>query len=256
MLFLTHCRIVAALLIREMASRFGSRPGGYLWAFLEPAGYVLLMTIVFQAVIRAPALGLSFPLFYATGYLSFHFYQSTLNYVKGSISGNKSLLSYPAVAPIDTIIARFILQVGTLAVVTVAVMYVIIEFEMRTAPTIDWAPVLQAFVFANLLALGFGMCNIILFAIFPFYESVFGIVTRPLLLVSGVFFIPDSLPHPFREMVLINPIAHVIMLFRTGFYPEYRAIGLNVDYLYACTITGLFCGLLLLTLGAKIVRNE
>ena len=45
----THLRVVGALLVREMATRFGSKPGGYVWALLDPAAHILLMTMIFRA---------------------------------------------------------------------------------------------------------------------------------------------------------------------------------------------------------------
>ncbi|MBC7312962.1 MAG: ABC transporter permease, partial [Rhizobium sp.] len=41
MYFVTHMRIVSALLIREMSTRFGNKPGGYIWALLDPVAHVL-----------------------------------------------------------------------------------------------------------------------------------------------------------------------------------------------------------------------
>ena len=256
MLLVKHTRIVSALLIREMASRFGNKPGGYIWAFLEPAGYVMMMTIVFGAITHTPALGDSFPLFFATGYIGFYFYNATLSYVGGALGGNKALLNYPTVAPIDTVVARFILQTFTNGFVAVAVFSLIIIFEVRSQPNLNWAPLFQASTLGGLLALGVGMSNTVLFIKFPFYESVYGIISRPLMLISGVFFIPDSLPQPYRDLVLINPIAHIIILFRTGFYPEYRATSLDIGYIYSLVLASLFCGTLLFSVAAKSLRNE
>ena len=256
MLLVKHLRIVSALLIREMATRFGSKPGGYIWAFMEPAGYVMMMTVVFGAITHTPALGDSFPLFFASGYIGFYFYHATLGYVGSALNGNKALLNYPTVAPIDTVVARFILQMFTNGFVAVAVFAIIINFELRSPPNFNWAPLLQAATLAGLLALGVGMSNTVLFLKFPFYESVYGIISRPLMLISGVFFIPDNLPHPYRDLVLINPVVHVITLFRTGFYPEYRATSLDLGYLYAFVLASLFSGSLLFSLSAKGLRNE
>ena len=256
MLIVKHARIVSALLIREMASRFGNKPGGYVWAFLEPAGYVMLMTVVFGAITHAPALGDSFPLFFATGYIAFHFYHATLGYIGGALGGNKALLNYPNLAPIDTVVARFVLQMFTNGFVAVAVFLLIIQFEMRTTPNINWAPLLHAATLGGLMALGVGMSNTVLFLRFPFYESVYGIVSRPLMLVSGIFFIPDGLPPPYRDIVLINPLIHLVTLFRTGFYPEYRATSLDLGYLHAVVVVSLFSGMLLFSLASKTLRNE
>ena len=255
MLFITHYRIVIALLIREMASRFGNKPGGYLWALLEPAGYVLLMTSVFRVVTHTPALGDSFPYFYASGYMGFFFYNGTLSYVGGALSGNKALLNYPTVAPIDTVVARFILQMLTCVFVALATFYIIIEFEMQRPPNINWWPILEAATLGGFLALGVGMSNTVLFLKFPVYQSVYGIMTRPLLLISGVFFIPEGMPMPYRDILTINPVVHVITLFRTGLFPEYRATSLDLSYLYAIVALALFSGSALFFVSSKTLRN-
>lgn len=251
----THLRVVGALLVREMATRFGSKPGGYVWALLDPAAHILLMTMIFRAIARAPALGTSFALFFATGYIAFQFYQAMTSYLNSAVRANKALLSYPNVAPIDTVVARFILQVLTTTLVAVIVLGTIVA-TMRVETSLHWPAILEAGAMACLFGLGVAMINAVLFLKYPLYEQVFNIVNRPLFLISGVFFLPDSIPAPYRELVLINPLVHIIMSFRQGFYPEYRAIGLDMTYLYGIAFLTLFAGMLVFTLSRKTLRNE
>ncbi len=248
-------RVVAALFIREMEARFGSKPGGYVWALLDPAAHVSLMTIIFQAIARAPALGVSFPLFFATGYMGFQFYQATAAYLNGAVKANRSLLSYPSVAPIDTIIARYFLQLGTTVLVGIFVLGAIILW-MRTPPELNWRSIIEATLVASTLGLGVGLINNVMFLKFALYEQVFSIVNRPLFLISGVFFLPDAIPHPYREIVLYNPLVHVIMQFRVGFYSEYRAAGLDMPYAYTFAFLTLFIGMTLFTASSALLRSE
>ena len=248
-------RVVAALLIREMDARFGSKPGGYVWALLDPAAHVFLLTIVFQAIARAPALGVSFPLFFATGYTAFQFYQAMGTYLNGAVKANRSLLSYPNVAPIDTIVARYFLQLGTTVLVGIVVLGVIIAW-MRTPPELAWPAIIEAVLAASCLGLGIGLINNVMFLKYKLYEQIFGIVNRPLFLISGVFFLPDAIPHPYREIVLFNPLVHVVMQFRVGFYSEYRAAGLDMSYVYNFAFLTLFIGIVLFTASSRLLRNE
>ncbi|MCV9998860.1 ABC transporter permease [Pararhizobium sp. YC-54] len=252
---LTHMRVVAALLIREMEARFGSKPGGYVWALLDPAAHVFLMTIIFQAIARAPALGVSFPLFFATGYIGFQFYQAMATYLNGAVKANRSLLSYPSVAPVDTIVARYFLQLGTTAVVAIVVLGVIVAW-MRTPIELSWPPIIEAALVASTLGLGMALINNVMFLKYALYEQVFSIVNRPLFLISGVFFLPDAIPHPYREVVLFNPLVHVVMQFRVGFYSEYRAVGLDMPYAYTFAFLTLFIGMLLFTSSSALLRSE
>lgn len=49
-------------------------------------------------------------MFFASGYLCFQFYQGMSSYVAAAVKANKSLLTYPLVAPIDAVVARYVLQ--------------------------------------------------------------------------------------------------------------------------------------------------
>lgn len=253
--FATHIRVVAALVVRETSTRFGSKPGGYIWAFLDPAAHIAFLSLIFMAIAHTPPLGPSFPLFFATGYIAFQFYQGMAGYLNDAVGSNRALLSYPNVAPIDTIFARYLLQLGTTAVVGFCV-FTAIGLTLRIPFTLDWPFIMEAAFAASLLALGNALANNILFPKYPLYEKFYQIVTRPLFLVSGVFFLPDSLPHPARDIILVNPLVHVVMLFRKGFYPQYRAIGYDAGYLYIVACSALFGGLLLFTGSRRVLRGR
>ncbi len=251
----THIRVVAALVVRETSTRFGTKPGGYVWAFLDPASHIAFLSLIFMAIAHTPALGTSFPLFFATGYIGYQFYQATVGYLNNAVSGNRSLLSYPNVAPIDTVLARYILQVGTTAVVAFSV-FAAISLTLRKPLTIEWPYIIEAAFAASLLALGTALANNVLFPKYPLYEKLYEILTRPLFLVSGIFYLPDSLPHPAREIIMLNPIAHVVMMFRKGFYPEYRALGYDAFYLYSVAFTLLLGGLFIFTTSRGVLRGR
>ncbi|MBD9641927.1 ABC transporter permease [Ensifer sp. ENS07] len=253
--FSAHFRVVAALVVREMSTRFGSKPGGYVWALLDPVAHILLMTLIFRAIARMPALGSSFALFFATGYIAFQFYHAVTGYLNSAIRANKALLSYPNVAPIDAIVARFVLQACTTSLVALVVLGCIVATS-RAEVDLHWPAIVEAVSMACTFGLGVAMINVVLFIKYPLYEQVFNILNRPLFLISGVFFLPDSIPAPYREIVLINPLVHIIMNFRQGFYPQYRAAGLDMDYVYRIAFLTMFVGMLVFTLSRRTLRSE
>ncbi|WP_331376778.1 ABC transporter permease [Sinorhizobium chiapasense] len=250
-----HFRVTAALIVREMSTRYGSKPGGYLWAIFDPVAHVAMMTVIFQAIARMPALGLSFPLFFASGYLPFTFYQRMSSFMAGTMKANKTLLSYPVVSPFDAIISRFILQFMTDALVAAMILLMIIEFGGVAMPMYI-AGMVQAAGVAAVLGLGIGTINIVMFARFPLYEQIFGIINRPLFMVSGVFFLPETLPNPFRDFILYNPLVHIIMWFRSGIYSEYRADGLDKGYVIEFALVCFALGLMLLTVSTREIRED
>ena len=50
-------RVIFALMLREVRTRFGRTQVGYLWALLEPITYIATMTFVFDSVGRPPRAG-------------------------------------------------------------------------------------------------------------------------------------------------------------------------------------------------------
>ncbi|TCN17290.1 ABC transporter permease [Sinorhizobium americanum] len=250
-----HIRVTAALIVREMSTRYGSKPGGYLWAVFDPVAHVAMMTLIFQAFARMPALGLSFPLFFASGYLPFTFYQRMSSFMAGTMKANKALLSYPVVSPFDAIVSRFILQLMTDALVSVLILLLIIELGGISQP-MDFAGMVEAAGAAAVLGLGIGTINIVMFARYPIYEQIFGIINRPIFMISGVFFLPETMPSPFRDYLLYNPLAHIIMWFRSSIYPEYRADGLDKGYVLEFALICFVVGLALLSASMREIREE
>jgi capsular polysaccharide transport system permease protein len=251
----THCRVVAALVVRETSTRFGGKPGGYIWAVLEPVSYIALMTVIFGGISHTPALGTSFPMFFATGFLAYQFYNGTAAYIMGAVASNKAMLQYPNVAPFDTVVARFILQTATMAVVAALVLIPIEEASIGEI-RINWNSVINAITAASLLAIGMGLANNVLFIGSRLYERIYSILSRPLFMLTGVFYVPEMMPSPFREILLLNPLVHVVMEFRMGFYPEYRAIGLDMDYAYSFAFILVVGGLAIFTVGRKTLRGR
>lgn len=242
----TQFRVFFALVMREMTTRYGRSAGGYLWAVLEPAGAVALLSAVFAQIARLPPLGDSFPMYFATGYLAFHVYVDISRAVSASLKVNKALLGFPRVTMLDTVMARFALQLLTVIVVFVAIIggfIVVLEPQV----SLDLRDVLLALALAALLGLGVGAMNCVLFAFSPTWERVFGIVNRPLMLISGVFYNFESLPREIQAILWWNPLIHVTALMRRGFYDAYEPSFLSPAFAF-------FAGLLATLAGVVLIR--
>ncbi len=250
----SHARIVAAFVLREIATRYGRSPGGYIWAFIEPLAFVFIMTTLMSSIGRSPPIGDSFALFYATGYMGFSLYRSMETYLASSIISNKALMSYPIVAPIDAIVGRLILQGATTIVVT-SIISVGALATSRHPHSLEWRAIIEAASLAWTLALGIAMINIVLFFFYPLYQKVYEIISRPIMLLSGVFYLPASMPHPVSDYILLNPVTHIVILFRAGFYGYPSADGLDTQYLVEVASCALCIGMVLFTF-AKISKKQ
>ncbi|NRG18545.1 ABC transporter permease [Rhizobiales bacterium] len=240
----THFRVIAALVIREMTTRYGNKIGGYIWAIVDPVAFIALMSIVFSAIAHSPPIGRSFVLFYASGYMAFWIYRSMTDQVSQAAKSNRALLNYPIVSPFDTFVARAALQGGTQLAVCVLIFSGIAVF-ITPLHSLDFQSLITASLVAITLGVGIGMLNSVLFRMSEVYQQVFNIINRPLFIVSGVFFLPESIPHPYQDYLLWNPVSHIIGWFRRGIYPSYRAAFVDEAWLIGIAIAALFTGLLI-----------
>lgn len=238
-------RVLFALVMREMATRFGRSAGGYVWAILEPAGTVALLTLVFSQISRRPALGSDYALFFATGYLAFHVYKDVSSGVSQAINANKALFSFPRVSMLDPVIARFILHSLT-AVLVYAIVVGGLHAVSESRYRIDFAPLFVALSLSAALGLGVGALNCLLFAFSPTWEKTFNVLNRPLFLISGVLFIYEDLPRALREIIWWNPLIHVTALSRDAFYPAYDPIFVSPGYVLGAAMAPLLAAVLLL----------
>lgn len=241
--------------MREMTTRFGRSRLGYLWALIEPAGFVALLSIAFAEIAHSPPLGRSFPLFYATGYVIFDFYNQIAALVGRSVHVNRPLFTYPAVTPLDAVLARFVLQVAT-GLTVAAIIFTGILLVFAEPVRIEPAPLLGAFALAALLGLGVGVVNVTLFALSEGWELVYRIASRPLFLISAVFFTFESLPRPAQEVLWWNPLVHLVALVRRGFYPFYEGAHADPFYVFCVGVGLLLAGLAMLALaGRRLVEG-
>ncbi|MBS8262798.1 ABC transporter permease [Roseibium polysiphoniae] len=247
--------VVSALVIREMATRYGTKIGGYAWAIIDPLAFVILLSLIFSAISRVPALGTNFPVFFAAGYMPFWIYRSMSDQIAGSITGNKHLLSYPIVHPYDTVFSRLILQLVTIFVVCIIIFSGIGHF-IEPLPKLNMEKILVASGIAIMFGMGVGMINVVLFHMSSTYQQVFTIVNRPLFLLSGVFILPESIPHPYQDYLLWNPLVHIVAIFRQGFFGTYRALLVDFNWLLAVSVVTFWTGFMAIKLFDARLRES
>lgn len=213
-------RVISALMVREMITRYGRSWGGYFWAIAEPVGMIALLSLAFSQFLKTPPLGTSFVLFYASGYLPFAFFMTISQIASTSISANRPLMMFPMVTPLDAVIARVTLQFLTTIIVTVVILTGIGSI-IEERISLELSEFMLACIAGSVLGLGIGTLNVVLFSFFPFYKNVWGIVTRPLFIVSGIFYTVESLPNSVQSLLLLNPLVHLTGESHKAFFPMY-----------------------------------
>lgn len=248
-------RTVSALMLREMSTRYGRSPGGYLWALLEPVGAIAVMAIGFGLMFQTPALGSDFLLFYATGYMPFSVYQAISNVTARSVAFSKPLLMYPAVTWMDAILARFLLNTLTSFLVSIVIFWGVLALS-ETNTILDLPTIVLAMSLSASLGLGLGAMNCYLGMRIEVWDIAWSIISRPLFIVSGVFFIYEGVPRAAQDVLYYLPWMHISGLMRSGFYPTYRPDYVSVAYVLLWSMLPLCFSLMLLRRYHKELLNR
>tara|TARA_R110002094_G_scaffold2688_7_gene10552 strand:+ start:5948 stop:6760 length:813 start_codon:yes stop_codon:yes gene_type:complete len=248
-------RAVAALILREMATRYGRSPGGYAWAILEPLGGILVLGFGLSLLMRIPPIGNSFLLFFATAYLLFSMYQQLAGDIGRSINFSRTLLFYPAVTWVDAVAARFILAVLTnIVVMTILFTGLIVGTDIRAQ--LDFGAIIEAVALMAFLGLGIGVLNCVMFGLFTVWMQIWTIINRPLFFISGTFFLYEDMPGSLQDILWFNPLLHITGLMRRGFYSTYDASYVSVSFVMTIAAVCLFLGVVLLGRYHRVILNR
>ena len=113
--FALQCRVIYALILREIHTRYGRENIGFLWVIGEPILFCAGVTIVWSAMRPAHEHGLPVAAIVITGYVPLTMWRHCVGRSVKAFEANGALLFHRHVSPLDIITARVLLEIlGTL----------------------------------------------------------------------------------------------------------------------------------------------
>lgn len=234
-------RVISAMILRETKTRFGRNKFGYLWAIVEPAAYIAIFLIVRSQLNARVPFGENLLLFMLSGLLTFRVFASVSGRALSAITANKAMLAYPPVKAIDVIFARIILETLTMLIMLM-LFFGFLIITTATKVIVNYDSFAAAIAVLFLLSAGIGTFNAVFSVIWPAWERVWGIIRLPILLLSGIFYVPKSLPPIAQDVLWWNPIIHVVEWFRTATYVAYDPL-LSKPYVIGFAVFALTLGM-------------
>ncbi len=227
--FAIQWRVVRALLLREMQTRFGRNQLGFLWLFLEPLMLALAIAFVKSFVLgrgrEYP--GVSTFVFCLVGYLPYFTFRAIVSRAPGTLRSNMSLLYHSHIKLIDVVLARHLLEAA--AVVTVMTMIVFGIAIWADLPPNNVPALLFGLILLFLYAQGLGLLAAAGSAASEVVERLIHPLVYLSLPLSGALIPLHELPPKLREVLLWNPQAHIHEMVRDGFFghvlPSYYSPG-------------------------------
>ncbi|MCA1749221.1 MAG: ABC transporter permease [Sphingomonadales bacterium] len=240
-------RVIHAIIIREARTRYGSSQLGYLWALIDPVILLIVLIAVFAAIGRSTPIAVPLPVFFLSGIMPFYYWRGGFSRGATAVSANLGLISYPQVMPSDIIIGRTLLEGAT----TLIVFFIIINlfYLVLGIPLAVYFgdPVQMLLATAGLFyfTLGFAFLSAGIGRILPVWSNIQSYISRPLLILSGVFFTLEQLPSSFRQYMAYNPVAHQIEWMRTAMFESFDSNSYSVTFVLASATIALLLGLII-----------
>jgi len=235
-------RVIWALVLREMITRYGRHNIGFLWLFVEPMLFTLGVTALWTATQAAHGSDLPIVAFAITGYSSVLLWRNMPGRCIGALAPNLSLLYHRNVRPIDIYASRLLLEV---AGATMSFVFLTLFFGF-----LGWLEmpedVLQVATGWFMLAwFGAGLA-ILLGALSETAETVDKLwhpTSYLLFPLSGAAFLVDALPQKAQDVVLWLPMVHGVEYIREGFFGSRITAHYDLTYMaianLALTVLGL-----------------
>ncbi|WP_240149299.1 MULTISPECIES: ABC transporter permease [Asaia] len=243
-LFRLQARVIYALLMRELHTRFGRENIGFLWMIGEPALFCGGVTAMWTLVRPSHEHGLPVTAFVVTGYVPLTMWRHAMFRAVKAFEANGSLLFHRQVTPLDIILARVILEVvGTLmAAILVAVSAIVLGLMQ---PPRD----LGILYLGIGMQIGFCLASALIVAalseLSDLVEKSIQVIAYLAIPFSGAFTMVDWLPPKFRGWLLWSPSVQNIEMIRHGQFGSSARAHYNIGYDAFITLAMILVGIVL-----------
>lgn len=225
-------RIIGALFLREMATRFGREGIGFVWLIVEPLAFCVGVLIMWSLTKPAYEHGVKLQAFVMTGYISLIILRHMVAFSLGALQANIGLLHHRKVKPLHVFLTRNLLEFGG-ATCAFIVVYVALVMIGQVDPPHDLLIIYLGWLLLAWIGMGFALILAGLSIRFEMLERVVPLLTYLLIPLSGAFFMVDWLPPRIQETFLLMPFAHPIEMIRAGVFGEFVKTHYNPPYALA-----------------------
>ncbi len=244
-------RVVGALMIRELLTRFGRENIGFLWVMVEPLLFAVLVGFVWRFMKGPEEHGVSVIAFVATGYIPLTLFRHAVTRSVKVFSVNSSLMYHRQIKILDFLLVRFLIEVigAMMAFVFMAVILGVLgEFPF---PADVGALIGGWFLFCLFT---FSLCLILapLSEMSDVLEKFVPVTAYIIVPFAGTFNMMSWLTPEAQSVVYYSPFVHGMELIRHGVFGERIDAQWNVAVPLAASLACMLIGLAM----CRRVRRE
>lgn len=213
----TQRRVISALMIRELLTRFGRENIGFLWMMVEPLLFAGLVGILWRFMKGPEEHGINIFAFVASGYIPLTLFRHVVSRCLRVFSVNGSLMYHRQIKIVDFILVRFLIEmIGAMMafVFIAAVLGVLGEFPFPA----DMGALIEGWLLYCLFS--FSLCLVLapLSELSEVIEKLIPVSTYVMIPFAGTFTMTSWLSPEAQRVVYYSPFVHAMELIRYGVF--------------------------------------
>lgn len=247
-------RVIGALMLRELHTRYGRENIGYVWILAEP----LMLAVAISVIHRASGghsqdEGIHPAGYAAVGYTMFMLVRQILTRADGAIAGNAPLLHHRQVTIFDICTAR-----GLLELVSIILAFIVMVLLCVAVGWSDW-PARPEYLFLSfallfIFAQGLGMAIVALVEVNSLAHRLLHPSTYLLIPASGAFFSISWLSPGAQRYAMAFPFPQYFEMMRYGMFEKASPNYFSIEYAVVCGLFAFLIGITSLKLLARHVH--
>lgn len=248
-------RIIHALMLREMMTRFGRQNLGFFWLMGEPLILSLLVMIGWTITKGAHDKNVGVIPFVLTGYSMITMWRHIMGRSVHCLRHNAGLMFHRNVHFVDALVARGLLEIGGCAL-SFTIAYIPLYLFDLVPPIDDVLVLIGGWLLMGWFCFAFAMCMAALSEMYELAERFVQPLMYVTLPLTGTFYLVDWMPESTQKILLYSPLVHGNEMFRAGLFGAEIVTHWDASYLaiWALALTAL--GLSLVRKARTLVRME
>lgn len=251
-------QVLDTLVRRDLRVRYARSAIGYLWTILDPLAMALIYFVVFSYIFQRRGVGYQpYALFIIIGVLGWQWFAASVNETSRALLSEARLVRSTNL-PRQLWVVRVVMAKGIEFVLSLPVLAAFaIGFGVVGQSSVNYRILLLplAIVLQFLLLVGLGLMLAPVTVIFSDMPRIVRIVLRMGFYATPIIYGAHAAPEVLQRVLLINPMAGILEMYRAGFFPQELNVT-SIVFAVVITLLTLMAGMLVFKRLESAVLKE
>lgn len=247
--FRIQLRVIGALMMRELHTRYGRENIGFAWFIGEPIVFTFGVVLLWSQTRGVSEHGISVIAFVLTGYTPMVMWRHCFGQAISSLQANGSLLYHRQVTFLDIIIARTLIEIaGSMLAFTLSIIFFAIILGLIPMPAGNYNLMITGWLLYAWFCFATALLVAAVTELSQIAEKFAQIVGYIMIPLCGAFWMVDWLPMWLHKYAVLIPSVSAFELIRSSYFGD------TVHVYYDLTTSSAVCSIMTF-LGLLTIRK-